>query len=73
MSIFGTRDEKSILDKKLCFDLWIELGSLNKVSMELYNRGVKNTLTDKPFTGIGVRSAAFIWMLYNLDEAFETF
>lgn len=71
MPIINSKLTRSVLDEKECFDLWIELGTLEKVRQFLYSRGVVHPLTGKSITPFGIRTAAFRWMLDNLDESYE--
>lgn len=71
MPIVNSRMTKTYLDDKQCFDLWIELGTLEKVRQHLYSLGIKNPLSGNMATPFGIRTAAFRWMLHNLDEAWE--
>lgn len=69
MPITGRRDKQ--LDEKECFDLWLKLGSLQKVSKKLASEGKVNKNTEKPFTYAGIRFAALRHVIYNPDEARE--
>lgn len=71
MTILNARGVKKQLDNKQCFDLWVELGSLQKVSDYLFADGVYNYNSGQPFTIWGVRKAAFAWMLDNLPEGYQ--
>ena len=66
-----TRTRTRILkgDGKEYFDLWMELGTLPKVSEHLYNSGIVN-----PRNGLAVHpstiwQAAMRWVLHNPDDA----
>ena len=59
----------SILKEERCFKLWVELGSLKKVSEHLKSEGIINPKTVKPFTAMGIRFAAYRWVLQYPDKA----
>jgi len=69
MPITGRHDKQ--LDEKECFELWLKLGSLQKVSNRLASEGKINVNTGEPFTYGGVRFAALRYVIYNPDEAKE--
>ncbi len=57
------------VSNKEIFDLWIELGSLNKVGRNLAGRGIINKYTGKPLVATALWERAMRWVLYNPDEA----
>lgn len=68
--MFGTKMARSYLDAKLCFDLWIETGSINKTQMMLLNKhGLRNPKTGGIPSQMGVWSSAARYMLQYPDEA----
>jgi hypothetical protein len=71
MPIINSKLTKRILDEKECFDLWVELGTLEKVRQVMYDRGLRHPLTGKSVTPFGIRTAAFRYMLDNLEVAYE--
>jgi len=56
--------------EKICFDLWLELGSIKKVREEFLRRGWINAKSVPP-TGVSITRWAWVWALENPDEAFE--
>ena len=60
---------KPILNERECFRLWLELGSLRKVSDHLRSKGTINPKTGRPFTTMGIRNSAYRWVLKNIEEA----
>jgi hypothetical protein len=68
--MIGKRKYEVILDPKLCFDLWIETGSVYKVPYVLQERhGVFNKRTGKPVSQMGVWTGAWKYTLANLVES----
>jgi len=63
----------SKLDDKECFDLWVELGTLKKVGMELVRRGKASPTTGKAYTGTIISKHASRWAIENPEEAREIF
>lgn len=59
----------SNMDNEECFKLWAELGSLEKVGLELQRRGKFNTKTGKPFTNASISLRAHKWVFNHPDEA----
>ena len=53
------------LDRKECFDLWCELGTVRKVQLNLARKGIVNPTTKNPPSDSGVRFAAYKYVLYN--------
>ena len=69
MSISGRgRVNRDVVLDKTCFMLWVELGSLTKVSKQLKKRGIVSR-TGKPVRKESVRARAMNWVVYNADEA----
>lgn len=67
---FGTgRTHKRLLDRKQVFDLHCKLGSIHKVALALYDQGIYNQKTGKPFTDMGLWEASWRYALDNLVEA----
>lgn len=65
---------KSKIDNKECFLLWVELGSLKNVSLEYARRGVlytpyKEPFTPKPFSVSTISRRALMWVVEYPDEA----
>jgi len=67
MSIIQRNPSK--LDAEECFKLWVELGTLKKVVMELTRRGQINKITGKPYGIMTVSNRAHRWVLENSEEA----
>lgn len=66
----GMKHKKKFLDHKLCFDTWIECGSVYKTRYILRDRyGIVNPNTGKLLTAMGVWGAAWNYVLENLVEA----
>lgn len=65
----GMSRKKRTLDGKLCFDLWIETGSVAKVCNILLERGIVNPISGKKVTPMGVWGSAWTYILENLVEA----
>lgn len=63
------RGRPSFLDRKQCFELWVELGSLPKVQQSLARKGVVNPKTGKPAGLPAIRAAAYKHVFYNIAEA----
>ena len=59
----------SILDSEECFLLWVQLGSIEKVSRHLESLGKINVTTGKRFSAMGIWNAALRWVTANPDEA----
>lgn len=68
-----TSKKEALLDDKQCLDLWIELGSTEKVSKHLANNGQVNPTTKKPFSQMAIWDAAFRWILSHPEEAREIY
>ena len=67
--MIGKKRLVKILDPKLCFDLWIETGSVYKVPALLHSRhGVFNVKLGQEVSHMGVWSAAWKYVLENLVE-----
>lgn len=67
---FGTgKQHKRLLDRKQVFDLHCKLGSIGKVALALYDMGIYNQKTGKPFTDMGIWEASWRYALDNLVEA----
>jgi len=59
-----------LLDPKLCFDLWIETGSVYKVPVVLKNKyGLYNEKTGQLFSPQGVWNAAGHYVIEHMAEA----
>jgi len=61
------------LDRKECFELWVELGTIPKVCLELERRGKTNPNTGCSPSKTGVQIAATKYILYNIDDARKVF
>jgi hypothetical protein len=59
------------LDPEMCFRLWSELGSLQRVVNHLADLGYVNPATARPFSMGGIRASAFVWMFNHPDEAYQ--
>ena len=70
MTILEVRNRLEQLDKKECFDLWVELGSLEKVRSLLYTQGKRN-IYGNSYSIYGIRNAALKYIFWNMDIAFE--
>lgn len=60
-----------ILNPKECFELWVELGSIQKVCGNLAFKGTINPYTQRPFTPMGVWKSAMFWVTSNIEEAWK--
>jgi hypothetical protein len=58
------------LDRQECFDLWVELGSLEKVRSLFYTQGRRN-MYGNSYSIYGIRNSALKYMFWNRDVAFE--
>jgi len=67
MPITGKR--KKQLNEKQCFDLWLDLGSLKKVSKKITREGQINENTGEPFTLEGIRKSALRYLIYRPEDA----
>ena len=65
-----TRHRELQLNEQECFDLWLEVGSLAKVSQRLAKDGKLNQLSGEPFTIGGIRNASMRYIIYNPDDAY---
>jgi hypothetical protein len=63
-----TRRKEKLLDDEECFDLWLKLGSLQKVANKFENDGRVNEITGKPFTRNGIRFSALRYLIHNSEE-----
>lgn len=61
------------LPMEKCWKLWAEGNSYGSISYILYNEGLYNKRTNRPFTQSAIHKAAAHWMLYNLPEAKKDF
>lgn len=62
----GISRKRKLLDGKLCFDLWVEVGSLQKVAKVLRDRhGMVNPTNGKLFTPMGISESAWVYALEN--------
>lgn len=67
---FGMKNKKTVLDPKLCFELWIETGSVYKARLVLKSKyGVVNPESGKLITAMGLWDAAWRHVLDNMVEA----
>lgn len=58
------------LDPKLCFETWMETGSVYKSARALHDKyGIYNKDTGKPFSHQGVWESANSYLLNNMIEA----
>lgn len=75
MAIDGSRTSKgwAYIPEQRAFELWWELGSLEKASAALEREGYTNPRTDKAPSVMGIRAAAYRWICYNMPEARELF
>ena len=64
-----TNNVNSILDSEECFLLWVQLGSVAKVSLHLEALGKVNRATGKRFSNMGIWNAAIRWVSANPDLA----
>jgi len=68
--MIGMKMTKKILDPKVCFDLWIETGSVYKIPAILKERyGIYNDRTGNLVTPMGVWDAAWRYTLDNLVDS----
>lgn len=68
MIMIGKKYIKGYLDPKLCFDLYVETGSIYKVVKILHNRNIVNPKTGKAPTPMGVWQTAWRYILANMVE-----
>lgn len=61
------------LDEERCFNLWVEVGTLEKASKQLEKQGKFNKYTKKSFTPAAIRHAALRYMIRNIDETKKKF
>ena len=66
------RGRPSFLDRKQCYDLWNELGSLYKVRQNLGRQGIVNPNGSIPSES-GVKISAWKWVLYHPEEVCNRF
>ena len=64
-----TKAVNSLLDGEECFLLWVQLGSIEKVSRHLEHAGKVNPNTGNRFSVMGVCNAALRWVTANPDIA----
>ena len=64
-----TSNRKKLLDDKETFLLWVELGTLKKVTLHYKAQGLINPKTMKPFTLMAVWTSSMRWVLNNPEEA----
>lgn len=66
-----TRTKPKILsgDSKEYFDMWMELGTLPRVSEHYFNLGVVNPKTGKRVNQMLFWYAAMKWVIFNPDDA----
>ena len=64
---------RQLLDEKLCFQLWAQLGSLTKVQNHMKVAGIVNPNSGKAFTPMAIWNAAFRWVLKHPDDAREMY
>lgn len=68
--MFGTKMARSYLDAKLCFDLWIETGSVYKTRLVLRDKyKIFNPKNGKMPSQMGVWSSAARYMLQSPEDA----
>lgn len=68
--MIGKKRTKAILDPKICFDMWIETGSVWKAPHRLKDEyGIFNKATGKLASPMGIWRAAWVYTLNNLPEA----
>jgi hypothetical protein len=59
------------IDPKECGRLWIELGSLDKVSIHLANRGIVNEKSGKPYTRDAISRCFWNWAVKHPEESYQ--
>lgn len=59
------------LDPAMCFDLWLELGTLQKAADQLTKAGYTSRISGDEISPNAVRIAAYRWMYANLQEAYK--
>lgn len=68
-NISRTRPKILSGDGKEYFDLWMELGTLDRVSEHMYNMGIVHPKTGKKINYMMFWYAAMRWVLFNPDDA----
>ena len=67
------RGRPTWLDRKRCFELWVELGSIDKVRRRLESEGIVNPTTKKAASNFGISAAAYKYMVFNPVESRKVF
>lgn len=57
------------IDKKECFSLYLQFGSLGSVMRYYQNKGFVSPVTGRPPTRQSIKNAAFTYILFNIPEA----
>ena len=68
---FFSRYENVNLDRKEIYSLWLKLGSLEKISLYLENKGIINDKVNKPYGTVTLARYAWRYVLDNPDEAYQ--
>lgn len=65
----GMARKRKLVDGKLCFDTWIETGSVYKTAEILARtHGIVNPATGKPLSAMGIWQSAWTYALDHLPE-----
>lgn len=57
------------IDKKECFNLYLQLGSLGNVMRYFQNKGFVSPVTGRPPTRQSIKNAAFTYIMLNIPDA----
>lgn len=65
--MIGKGNGMRMLDEKVCFEKWAELGSLDSVVGWMYGEGIRNKTTGRVPTRMGIQVAAMRYITKNVD------
>ena len=67
---FGVgRKPKQVIDREQCWNLYMQLKSVHKVALALYDMGQYNQVTGKPFSDQGIWESNWRYAFDHLVEA----
>jgi hypothetical protein len=70
MCAFGTgRKSKQVMDRQQVWDLYLKHGSVRKVALALYDLGLYNQRTGKPYSDQGIWESTWRYAFEHLVEA----
>lgn len=70
--MFGKKESKIFLDRELCFNVWLETGSVWKAPKILKDKhGIYNKKTGELASAMGIWRAAWMYAFDNLAQARE--